>query len=409
MTMAPSRPTRPRLGGAGLSLAVLSAATFGTSGTFAASLIGAGWSPAAAVCARIAVAALILTVPALVQLRGRWAGLRRDAAGVAAYGLIAVAGCQLFYFNAVARMPVGVALLLEYLGAVLVVGWLWVRHGQRPRRLTVTGAATAVAGLVLVLDLTGSARINLAGLVWGLLAAVGLAIYFLLSAGLGSARNGRPGAEDPGRAAPGTEDPGRAAPGAAAPGAEALPPIVMAWAGMCVGAVALGVLGWIGLLPMTATTRQVDFLGHRVSWLVPVLGLSLIAAVVSYVAGIGAARRLGAKLASFIGMSEVLFAILFAWLLLGQLPTVLQFLGGAFILAGVALVRLDELHGPGDVVQEGERRRRRRPAPGEQRPVKALAGGPFRLDGRGDGLEDGLLPAEQIGGVPSGAVQQGKL
>ncbi len=190
MTMAPSRPARPRLGGAGLSLAVLSAATFGTSGTFAASLIGAGWSPAAAVCARIAVAALILTVPALVQLRGRWAGLRRDAAGVAAYGLIAVAGCQLFYFNAVARMPVGVALLLEYLGAVLVVGWLWVRHGQRPRRLTVTGAATAVAGLVLVLDLTGSARINLAGLVWGLLAAVGLAIYFLLSAGLGSARSG---------------------------------------------------------------------------------------------------------------------------------------------------------------------------------------------------------------------------
>jgi drug/metabolite transporter (DMT)-like permease len=263
----------------------------------------------------------------------------------------------------------------------------------------VTGAATAVAGLVLVLDLTGSARINLAGLVWGLLAAVGLAIYFLLSAGLGSARNGRPGAEDPGRAAP----------GASAPGAEALPPIVMAWAGMCVGAVTLGVLGWIGLLPMTATTRQVDFLGHRVSWLVPVLGLSLIAAVVSYVAGIGAARRLGAKLASFIGMSEVLFAILFAWLLLGQLPTVLQFLGGAFILAGVALVRLDELHGPGDVVQEGERRRRRRPAPGEQRPVKALVGGPFRLDGRGDGLEDGLLPAEQIGGVPSGAVQQGEL
>jgi hypothetical protein len=42
-------------------------------------------------------------------------------------------------------------------------------------------------------------------------------------------------------------------------------------------------------------------------------------------------------------MAEVLFAILFAWLLLGQLPTPVQFLGGAFILAGVAMVRLDEL------------------------------------------------------------------
>jgi drug/metabolite transporter (DMT)-like permease len=390
VTLAPSRTPRPGLAGAGLSLAVLSAATFGTSGTFAASLIGAGWSPAAAVCARIAVAALVLTVPALLQLRGRWAALRRNAAGVAAYGLIAVAGCQLFYFNAVARMPVGVALLLEYLGAVLVVGWLWLRHGQRPRRLTVIGAATAITGLVLVLNLTGSARINLVGVAWGLLAAVGLAIYFLLSAGLGSARTSA----------------GRAGRGA---GAEALPPIVMAWAGMCVGAVTLGLIGWTGLLPMTATTQQVDFLGHRVSWLVPVLGLSLVAAVISYVAGIGAARQLGAKLASFIGMSEVLFAVLFAWLLLGQLPTALQFLGGAFILAGVTLVRLDELHGPGDVVQERQRRRRGRPAPGEQRPVEALAGGPLRLDGSGDGLERDLLPAEQVGGVASGAVQQGEL
>ena len=50
--------------------------------------------------------------------------------------------------------------------------------------------------------------------------------------------------------------------------------------------------------------------------------------MISYIAGIGAARRLGARLASFIGMAEVLFAILFAWLLLGQLPTPVQFLGG---------------------------------------------------------------------------------
>ena len=65
-------------------------------------------------------------------------------------------------------------------------------------------------------------------------------------------------------------------------------------------------------------------------------------------AGIGAARRLGAKLASFAGLAEVLFAILFAWLLLGQLPTTMQIVGGVFILAGVALVRLDELGAPRD-------------------------------------------------------------
>jgi drug/metabolite transporter (DMT)-like permease len=297
-------------GGTGLALAVLSAATFATSGTFASGLIGAGWSPAAAVLIRMALPALILTVPAVLRLRGRWVMLRRGAGTVTAFGLVAVAGCQLFYFNAIQRMPVGVALLLEYLGTVLVVGWLWLRYGQRPRRLTVLGAVIAIAGLAMVLNLAGSAGISPVGAMWGLLAAVGLAVYFVLSA---------------------------------TAGAEPLPPIVMAWAGMCVGATALAVLGWTGALPMHATTRNVDFLGHRVSWVVPVLGLSLLSAVIAYVAGIGAARRLGARLASFIGLAEVLFAVLFAWALLGQLPAPVQFAGGVFILAGVTLVRADEL------------------------------------------------------------------
>jgi drug/metabolite transporter (DMT)-like permease len=354
----------------------VSAAAFGTSGAFASSLIGAGWSPAAAVLARISLAALILTVPALVQLRGRWPVLRRAAPRVAAYGLAGVAGCQLFYFNAVARMPVGVALLLEYLGTILVVGWLWLRHAQRPRRLTVAGAAASIAGLILVLNLTGTAGINAIGVMWGLLAAVALAIYFLLSA-----------AND----------------------AEPLPPIVMAWAGMCVGAVVLGLVGGIGVLPMTASSRPVDFLHHHVSWVVPVLGLSLVAAVIAYVTGIGAARRLGAKLASFIGMAEVLFAIVFAWLLLGQLPSAMQFLGGAFILAGVTLVRVDELRGPDHVVEEAQRGGGGRPAPGEQGRVEPLPQRPFSLDGPGDGLQGGPLPAEQVRGVPPRAVQQGQL
>jgi drug/metabolite transporter (DMT)-like permease len=294
---------------AGFALAILAAATFGTSGIFGSSLIRAGWSPAAAVVTRIAVSAVILTVPAAVQMRGRWALLRANAGVVAAYGLVAVAGCQLFYFNAISRIPVGVALLIEYLAPVLVVCWLWLRHGQRPRRLTVAGAAIALAGLSLVLDVLGSGRIDPVGVIWALLAAIGLAIFFTLSASHG----------------------------------DQLPPVVMAWAGMCVGAVTLGTAGWIHVLPMHAAAVSVDLAGHQVSWILPVLGLSIIASSISYLAGIGAARRLGAKLASFISMAEVLFAILFAWLLLGQLPSGLQFAGGALILAGVIMVRLDEL------------------------------------------------------------------
>jgi drug/metabolite transporter (DMT)-like permease len=296
----------------GFGLALVSAATFGTSGTFASALIEAGWSPGAAVTIRISIAALILAIPAIVMLRGRWQVLRRNLGMVAVYGLVAIAGCQVFYFNAVQHLSVGVALLLEYLGIVLVVGWLWIRSGQAPRRLTIAGSVVALVGLVFILDLIGDTHIDFVGVLWGLGAAVGLAVFFILSAKSDSE----------------------------------LPPLAMASGGMTIGAITLLILGALGALPMAANTDDVDFAGRQVSWLVPVLGLSVIAAALAYVVGIAAARILGSKLASFVGLTEVLFAVLFAWLFLGQLPTGMQLVGGVLIVAGVALVRVDELRGP---------------------------------------------------------------
>ena len=298
--------------GTGLVIGLLSAAAFGTSGTFGTSLIGAGWSPAGAVLARVSIAALVLTGPALVQLRGRWTLLRRWGWRTVAYGCVGVAACQLGYFNAISRMPVGIALLIEYMGILLVVGWLWVRHGQRPRRLTIAGSAAAIGGLALMLDLSGPGGISPVGVLWALLAAVSMAVYFILSAEC------------------------------QADGDDALPPVVMTWGGMIVGAVVLAAAGVTGLAPLAASSADVTLMNHQVSWLVPVLGLSVLAAAFAYVTGIAAARRLGAKLGSFVALAEVLFATAFAWVLLHQVPTTTQFLGGALILAGVVLVRLDE-------------------------------------------------------------------
>jgi drug/metabolite transporter (DMT)-like permease len=50
--------------------------------------------------------------------------------------------------------------------------------------------------------------------------------------------------------------------------------------------------------------------------------------------------------ASFVGLSEVLFAILFAWLLLGELPRPVQLAGGVVVVAGVVAVRLGEARAP---------------------------------------------------------------
>jgi drug/metabolite transporter (DMT)-like permease len=313
-------------GRTGLGLALLSAAAFGTSGAFAASLLAAGWTPGAAVTIRVVIAALVLTPAALLTLRGRYGLLLREARTVAVYGCAAVAGCQLAYFNAVEHLSVAVALLLEYSGALLVVGWLWLRNGQRPRRLTVAGALGSVAGLALVLELTSGADVDLVGVLWGLGAAVGLAVYFVLSAG-------------------GDEEPG-----------DALPPLVVAWGGLAVGGAVLLAAAAVGLLPMSAPRTDVVLLDVQVSWLVPVLGLSVVAAALAYVTGIVAARLLGAKVASFVGLTEVLFAVAVAWLLLGQELSAVQLAGGALVVAGIALVRLDEGRGevPGALVAADE-------------------------------------------------------
>jgi drug/metabolite transporter (DMT)-like permease len=296
----------------GLVLAVTSAATFGGSGTFASSLIASGWSPAAAVVARVSLAALVLTVPAIIALRGRWAAFGRGFGRIAAFGVFAVAGCQLFYFNAMTHLSVGVALLLEYLGTVLVVGWLWLRHAQRPRRLTIAGSLVAVAGLALVLDLAGSSRIDVVGVCWGLAAAAGLAVYFVLSA---HATDG-------------------------------VGPLPLAWGGLALASVVLWLAGLLGIVRLHASTADVVLADSRVNFLVALVGLVLVSTVFAYVSGIAAARRLGAKLASFVGLGEVLAAVAFAWVLLGQVPTALQLCGGVLIVGGVALVRVDELRDP---------------------------------------------------------------
>ncbi|UDY35251.1 EamA family transporter [Dermatobacter hominis] len=297
---------------AGLPLAVVSAASFGLSGSLASALMDAGWTAGAAVTARVAVAAVVLVVPGLRAVQGRSEVLRRNAGTIVAYGVLAVAATQLCYFYAVSRLPVGVALLVEYTAPVAVVGWMWVVHRQPPSRLTVLGAGIALCGLPLLLDLFGSGAsdggVDVVGVLWALAAMVGAATYFVMSADDSSG----------------------------------LPPITLAASGLVVGAVVLGAACAVGVLPVTATADPVAFRSVAVPWWVPILVLGLVTAAFAYVTGIAATRRLGSRLASFVALTEVIAAIGFAWLLLGQVPLAVQLVGAGIVLAGVVVVRLGE-------------------------------------------------------------------
>lgn len=307
--------------GGGLLLALVAAAAFGSSGVFATSLLDAGWTPGSAVFVRILGAAVLLAVPAALALRGRWSLLRAAWRQVLLYGALAVALPQAAFFFAVEHLAVGVALLLEYLGLVLVVCWVSITRRRRPTRATTLGVLLALAGLVLVLDLPAvlgaGAPFSAVGVAWGLLAAVGLASFFVMSSA--------------------TE----------VSGGEALPPLALAGGGLVVAAALFGLLGLLGVLPMSFATDDVQLAGTAFPWWVPVLELGLVAAATAYVAGIAAARLLGATVASFVGLAEVVFAVVFAWLLLAQLPSTTQLAGGVVLLAGVVVARLEQVRGEG--------------------------------------------------------------
>ena len=263
----------------GLLFAVTSAFSFGMSGPFAKSLMEAGWSPTAAVTARLAGGALVLAAIATVVKPDWLRQAREHARTVVVYGLIPVAGAQLCYYNAVAHLSVGVALLLEYTAPLLVVGWVWATTRQRPSGLTLAGVALAIVGVTLVLDVFSSGtRIDPAGVVWALGAAVCAAFYFMMSDRVTADGSG-------------------------------LHSITLAAGSLVVAAVAVAGLGLAGIMPLTFTGHDATVAGATVPWIVPVVMLGVVSTALAYTLGIAGVARLRPSFASLVGLTEVLAAV----------------------------------------------------------------------------------------------------
>lgn len=293
----------------GFVLAILSAASFALSGIFASALMDAGWTAGSAVTTRVTLAALVLLTPTLVMLRGRWELVRRAWRQVLLFGVVAVAGCQLAFFLSVQFIPPSLALLIEFMGPVLLMLWFWVRTGRAPSGLTILGAVLAVLGLVAISGVILGVTLHPLGVMFALIAAVGVAVYFL----------------------------------SAAESDHGIPPIPFVGLGLIVGAVTLAVAGALRVLPFSFANEPVVLAGYETPAWLAVSGLAVLATALPYGFGVQATRILGATMASFTGYSETMFAILWTILLLGIVPTGAQWLGAALILSGVVLVKLGDV------------------------------------------------------------------
>jgi drug/metabolite transporter (DMT)-like permease len=291
----------------GLIAALISCVSFSTSGAFIKPLLEAGWSPVAAVTARALTAGLVLLPFVLFSLRGKWAALWRARRRVLGMGLVGVAFTQAAYFAAIQRIPVATALLIEYLAPLLLVAFAWATTRRMPRATVLLGSVLAVGGLVLVIGPGALQAVDPIGLAIAFSAAIGCAAYFAIAA--------RP--------------------------ADGLPPVALAGSGLLLAGVVLALISTTGLLPFTATYGDLSLFDTTVPWWTPLLVVAVIGTAVAYASGIAASAILGSRLASFIGLLEVVSASMFAWLLLGEKLTPLQFVGGALILGGIAAVRME--------------------------------------------------------------------
>lgn len=293
--------------GRGTVLVVLASFCFGSSGPLAKPAMDAGLSPQQMASARIGLAALVLLAVVAVW-RPRLLRVRRsDWRLLVAYGLIGVAGVQLLYFAAVTRIPIGIAMLLEFTSPVLVALWVrFVRRRVLPARMWV-GTVLALVGLAMVAQVwQGLGVLDGLGLLAGVCAALCAAAYFLIGEH----------------------------------GVTRLEPLGLVTWGMVVGALALAVLAPPWTLPFELFDAGADF----GPWRLPVWALVLACAVVStamaYLLSISSLRDLPANVASVLALLEPVVATTLAWLMLGQALTAAQLVGAVVLLSGATVVQL---------------------------------------------------------------------
>ncbi|NSC20445.1 EamA family transporter [Streptomyces albus subsp. chlorinus] len=289
----------------GLVLALVSACAFGSSGVAAKPLIEAGLEPLHVTWLRAAGGALVL-----LPLAWRHRSLVRERPWLLiGFGLLAVAGVQAFYFTALSRIPVGVALLIEYLAPALVL--LWVRFVQRRpvTRAAAVGMVLAVGGLSCVVEVWAGLRLNGLGLLLALGAACCQVGYFVLS-------DHGSGPEE-GEAARRPADPMG----------------VIAY-GLLIGALALTVVARPWHTDWAVLGGSAEIAGTTVNGTVLLVWIVLVATATAYVTGVLAVRLLSPPVAGVVACLEAVVATVLAWVLLGEHLSAVQLLGGAVVLVG---------------------------------------------------------------------------
>ncbi|MFG1794358.1 EamA family transporter [Nocardia sp. NPDC049149] len=291
--------------GVGVWLTVCSGLAFASTGPLAKSVLVEGWSPGAVMAVRLTGGAVIMLGLALLADPTGLRACVQHLRTVVAFGVIAILGVQATFLLSLPYLQVGVTLMIQFLAPIVVIGWNWAVRGHKPSHLTMLGAALALGGAALVIDVFGAGGLNLLGIGWAALSMLCNAAFFLLSERT----------------------------------SDRLSPVALLGSGLTVAAMAAWLAGVAGVLPLVFGGGTATLAAQHIPAAVSLALLVLLSTVVAYLSSVAGAARLGSTLMSLVLLSEVLFAVVLAWLLLGESIRPVQLAGGVLVVAGIALAR----------------------------------------------------------------------
>jgi drug/metabolite transporter (DMT)-like permease len=297
---------RPALG---YGMTVVAATLFGFNGAVSKVVLASGLDSLRLTEVRSTGAAVGLVALVAAAWPGRLRLRRAELPFFLAFGVLGVSFVQLLYFLAIHRLPVGIALLLEYLAPLLVAVWARFVVRERVRRRIWLALALALCGLAGVVQIWNGLTLDGLGVAFGLASALAYCIYILL----------------------------------AERGVRDRDSISVAALGFSVSALFWAVVQPWWSFPARLAGRDVSLLGHLGSWHLPIWALTLWVIVPGTIVPFGliisALKHLPATRVGIVAMLEPVAAAVVAWAWLGESLDGAQLAGGAVVLAAISLAQ----------------------------------------------------------------------
>jgi drug/metabolite transporter (DMT)-like permease len=291
----------------GYAMVALAATLFAINGTVSKVILGSGIDSQQLTevrCAGALVGLMLITL----TIRRTALTLRRDELPlIVALGVGGLAIVQWSYFFAIHRLEIGIALVIQFVGPILVALWARFVYHERVRARIWLALVLALVGLALMVELWQSHRPSTAGLAAAGLAAVTYAAYILL----------------------------------AERGVRKRDPISLSAWGFFFATLFWSLLAPWWNFPGGRVGDDVSLLGNLASDHLPVWGLMLwmivLGTIVPFALVVGALQRISATRAGITAMLEPVLATLIAWAWLGETLDPVQLSGIVVTLAGVSL------------------------------------------------------------------------